>query len=65
MKVHYQKSFLLIGSFEIGSILFMGQFGGYYKGEKKKPKKSKEKEASFWTAPTFTPPEIVGRGKKR
>lgn len=42
----------------------MGSFGGFYKGEKKKTKKGKQKSAVFSSAPTFTLPEIISRGKK-
>lgn len=44
----------------------MGSFGGYYKGEKKKAKKSSSKkilEASLG-APTISMPEIISRKKK-
>lgn len=44
----------------------MGSFGGFYKGEKKKTKKDKDKKGStgFTTAPTLVLPEIVGKKKK-
>ncbi len=43
----------------------MGSYGGYYKGDKRKPKKEKlEKEAlklkKFHSAPSV---EIIGKGK--
>ncbi len=42
----------------------MGSFGGYYKGDKKKPKKGKEgKQATL--APIFTLPEIISKKKKQ
>jgi len=41
----------------------MGSFGGYYKGDKKKQKKGKEK-SSFSTAPTLTLPELISKKKK-
>lgn len=44
-------------------------FGGFYKGEKKKPKKGDmEKRAQkITTSGVFAPPavEIIGRGKKK
>lgn len=43
----------------------MAGFGGYYKGEKKKPKKGKEgKQPSFSTAPSLVLPEIISKKKK-
>lgn len=42
----------------------MGSFGGYYKGDKKKPKKGKEKSNAFSNAPVFTLPEIIVKKKK-
>lgn len=43
----------------------MGSFGGFYKGEKKKQKKGKEKASSGgFNGPTFTLPEIVSKKKK-
>jgi hypothetical protein len=44
---------------------FMGSFGGFYKGDKKKQKKDKEaKNSSFGSAPVYTMPEIVTKKKK-
>jgi hypothetical protein len=44
---------------------FMGSFGGFYKGEKKKPKKDKAgKEITVGGAPVFQMPEIVSKKKK-
>lgn len=41
----------------------MGGFGGFFKGEKKKKKKGQDnRPANF--APVFTPPKIIGKGKK-
>jgi len=43
-------------------------FGGFYKGEKKKPKKHVlEKKAQKLTTDTWVPPqiEIIGKGKKK
>lgn len=40
----------------------MGGFGSYFKGEKKK--KKKDGGASISIAPVFTPPQIIGKGKK-
>ncbi len=41
----------------------MGGFGGYYKGEKKKPKKDKE-AGGFSTPQPIVMPEIVSKKKK-
>jgi hypothetical protein len=41
----------------------MGSFGGFYKGEKKKPKKDKEGKNVFSNAPTFSMPEIISKKK--
>lgn len=43
----------------------MGQFGGYYKGEKKKKKKGSAKNiySSGLDSPTFTMPEIISKKK--
>ena len=50
--------------------MVVGSFGGYYKGEKKKPKKGKEKKGSppagtGLFSPTFVLPEIIGRKKRQ
>lgn len=38
---------------------------GFFKGEKKKQKKGKDnKQASYSTAPTFTMPTVIPKGKK-
>lgn len=45
----------------------MGSFGGFYKGEKKKSKKSlqaKNASGSFGNAPVFSMPEIISKKKK-
>ena len=43
----------------------MGSFGGFYKGEKKKPKKDKAvKGSSTGVYPTFQMPEIISKKKK-
>lgn len=43
----------------------MGSFGGFYKGEKKKPKKDKgSKNVSIGGAPVFQMPELVSKKKK-
>ena len=43
----------------------MGSFGGFYKGEKKKPKKDKAaKGSSTGEYPTFQMPEIISKKKK-
>lgn len=41
----------------------MGSFGGFFKGEKKKPKKGQEVKGGGF-APVFVPPTIVGKNKK-
>jgi len=43
----------------------MGNFGGFYKGEKKKKKKgsAKETSSSGLGPPVFTMPEIVSKKK--
>ena len=40
----------------------MGNFGGFYKGEKKKKKKSHE-PGSGGFAPVFVPPKVIPKGK--
>lgn len=42
----------------------MGSFGGYYKGDKKKPKKDRQNKASIGNAPVFSMPELVSKKKK-
>jgi hypothetical protein len=43
----------------------MGSFGGFYKGEKKKPKKDKSgKNISVGSSSVFQMPEIVSKKKK-
>lgn len=43
----------------------MGNFGGFYKGEKKKPKKGKDSKQiqSSGFAPTFALPEVISKKK--
>ena len=41
----------------------MGSFGGYYKGDKKKPKKDKQNNQSFGSAPVLTMPELISKKK--
>lgn len=41
----------------------MGSFGSFYKGEKKKKKKSASDNFSSF-APVFTPPEVISKEKK-
>jgi hypothetical protein len=46
---------------------FMGSFGGFYKGDKKKQKKDTQvKNSSFSSggAPVLTMPEIIAKKKK-
>jgi hypothetical protein len=50
-----------------GGELFMGSFGGFYKGEKKKKKKDSKNISSSFTgmgAPTFSMPKIIEKKKK-
>lgn len=42
----------------------MGSFGGFYKGDKKKPKKDKQGKSGVGSAPIFTMPELVSKKKK-
>lgn len=42
----------------------MGSFGGFYKGDKKKPKKGKEANLPSFGAPTLVMPEIITKKKK-
>ena len=43
----------------------MGSFGGYYKGDKKKPKKDKQgNRVVVGSAPTYTMPELISKKKK-
>lgn len=42
----------------------MGSFGGYYKGDKKKPKKDKQSKGIVGNSPVFSMPEIVTKKKK-
>jgi hypothetical protein len=43
----------------------MGSFGGFYKGEKKKPKKDKSGKPIIggMTPPTFVMPELIKKKK--
>ena len=41
----------------------MGSFGGYYKGEKKKPKKDKSTKNASAGFSTFQMPEIISKKK--
>lgn len=44
---------------------YMGSFGGFYKGDKKKPKqKNKKGEMSMSSAPVFVMPKQVEKKKK-
>ncbi len=42
----------------------MPGFGGFYKGEKKKPKKGKDNKGGISTAPTYVMPELISKKKK-
>lgn len=42
----------------------MGSFGGFYKGDKKKPKKDKSGKVNLGDAPVFTMPELISKKKK-
>ena len=41
----------------------MGQFGGFYKGEKKKKKRGQDGGGGVF-APVFIPPKIIEKGKR-
>lgn len=41
----------------------MGQFGGFYKGEKKKKKRGQEGTVGTYV-PVFVPPKVMEKGKK-
>jgi hypothetical protein len=41
----------------------MGSFGGYYKGDKKKPKKDKQAKESLGGTPVFSMPELISKKK--
>lgn len=41
----------------------MSGFGDFYKGDKKKKKKG-EQPGRISSAPVFTPPQVIGKGKK-
>jgi hypothetical protein len=41
----------------------MGSFGGFYKGDKKKPKKDKQTK-DFGAAPVITMPELISNKRK-
>lgn len=45
----------------------MGKFGGFYKGEKKKPKKDKsvKRSGTMSSADGFTLPELIKKRKDR
>lgn len=42
----------------------MGSFGGFYKGDKKKPKKDKQGKVSVGDSPIFSMPELISKKKK-
>ena len=42
----------------------MGRFGGFYKGDKKKPKKDSQVKGAINSAPVLTMPEIIEKKKK-
>ena len=42
----------------------MGSFGGFYKGDKKKPKKESQVKGGIGSAPVLTMPEIIEKKKK-
>jgi hypothetical protein len=41
----------------------MGGYGGFYKGEKKKPKKDQQAKTAYGDTPVFTMPEIISKKK--
>ena len=47
---------------------YMGSFGGFYKGDKKKQKKETQvkntNNSSYGSAPVFTMPELIAKKKK-
>ncbi len=43
----------------------MGSFGGFYKGEKKKPKKDKDNRPLSSSAPTLVLPELISKKKDK
>jgi hypothetical protein len=44
----------------------MGKFGGFYKGEKKKPKtKTAKGSGSLSTAPVFSLPKLIDKKKDK
>ncbi len=45
-------------------MIFLGSFGGFYKGDKKKPKKDKQAKSEMGEAPVFTMPELIEKKKK-
>lgn len=42
----------------------MGSFGGFYKGDKKKPKKDKQQKVAVGDSSVFAMPEIISKKKK-
>lgn len=42
----------------------MGSFGGFYKGDKKKPKKDSQVKGAVNSTPVFTMPELIEKKKK-
>ena len=42
----------------------MAGFGGYYKGEKKKPKKNKTGVSVSSNTPSYVMPELISKKKK-
>lgn len=42
----------------------MGSFGGYYKGDKKKPKKAEKGKGNPVDPSVFVMPEIISKKKK-
>ena len=54
-------------------VIFVANYGGFYKGDKKKPKKETlEKKASkvestspSWGSPTFSLPQVLPKGKNK
>jgi hypothetical protein len=51
--------------FIVKVVMSMGSFGGFYKGEKKKPKKNKQKPSSVISnRPTLVLPEVITKKGK-
>jgi len=45
-------------------VIFLGSFGGFYKGDKKKSKKDTKKGSGISSAPVLVMPELISKKKK-